>query len=305
MPYSSKVLIIDDDVTTIRLMADILQQVHQVIVATEAESGFHQAVQQQPDVILLDVLMPDCDGFSFCRKLKSDERTRRIPVIFVSALGKVDEQARGFELGAVDYIIKPIDAPVLRARVRTHARLHRQTLQLESLAATDPLTGLANRRKFSDVLNRELERVNRCHTALALLIIDIDEFKSYNDFYGHGRGDDCLIRVAHILKSVAGRGMDTVSRLGGEEFGVILPETNCDGAITLASRLIEEFSLLRLEHQRASQHGYLTVSIGIGVVEPDEKHSDNITARTLMDLADNALYRAKGNGRNSFEHDCI
>ena len=301
MPYFSKVLIIDDDVATIRLMADILQNDHQIAVATDPEEGFRQAVKQQPDVILLDVVMPEFDGFSFCRKLKADDRTRKIPVIFVSALDAVEEQARGFELGAVDYIIKPIDAPVLKARVRTHARLYRQTIQLESLAATDPLTGLSNRRKFNEVFGREIERVNRNKLNLAMLVVDIDDFKSYNDHYGHGRGDDCLVQVARILRKTAGRGVDTVSRLGGEEFGVILPETDMEGAQLVARRIMNEFTSLQLEHVMAREHGYLTVSIGVGVIEQSTCCATKISERALMDVADAALYRAKEKGRNRLE----
>lgn len=297
----SRVLIVDDDVTTIRLMADALAADYDVIVASDAEEGLEQAVSSQPDLILLDVLMPHINGFALCRKLKSNEQTRKIPVVFVTALTEVSEQTRGFELGAVDYITKPIEIPLLRARVRTHTRLYRQTLQLESLAATDPLTGLSNRRKFDESLALEIERCQRAQQELALLMVDIDDFKAYNDKYGHGKGDDCLIYVARLLKHSARRCTDLTCRLGGEEFGIILGETDRAGAMTLAESIVEQFNKQKYEHEAASRHPYLTVSIGVTVVDMKGAIHDKVFARDVVDKADEALYLAKSLGRNRAE----
>ncbi len=299
MPQTpARVLIIDDDVSTIRLMADALSTEYEVIVATQAEEGFRQALASRPDLILLDVVMPDMDGFDFCRKLKADTRTQPIPVIFVSALDSVSEQARGFELGGVDYITKPIEFPILLARVKTHTRLYRQTLQLESLAATDPLTGLANRRKFDECIRHEVARANRKRSSIALLIIDIDDFKPFNDHYGHGKGDDCLVQVARLLRQIVGRATDIVSRLGGEEFGIVLPETDSHGAMLLANDIVDLFNERKLTHAFASQHDYLTVSVGVGVLDYDKLGDAFAETRLLIDVADEALYHAKESGRN-------
>ena len=299
MPQTpARVLIIDDDVSTIRLMADALSSDYEVVIATQAEEGFVQALHSRPDLILLDVVMPDMNGFDFCRKLKADARTQPIPVIFVSALDTVSEQARGFELGCVDYITKPIAFPILLARVKTHTRLYRQTLQLESLAATDPLTGLANRRKFDECIQHEVARANRKRCSIALLIIDIDDFKPFNDHYGHGKGDDCLVRVARLLRKCVGRATDTVSRLGGEEFGVVLPDTDAEGAISLANEIITLFNEEKIPHHYATQHDYLTVSIGVGILDDSKLGEASIDPRSLIDVADEALYQAKENGRN-------
>ncbi|AYA64153.1 diguanylate cyclase domain-containing protein [Alteromonas sp. RKMC-009] len=302
MPISrSRVLIVDDDITTIRLIAEALATDYEVIIATDAEDGLEQAISTEPELILLDVLMPEINGFSLCRKLKSDERTRRIPVVFVTGLTEVSDQAKGFEIGAVDYITKPIEVPLLRARVRTHVRLYRQTMQLESLAATDPLTGLSNRRKFDESLAHEIERCQRSQSELALLMIDIDDFKAYNDKYGHGKGDDCLITVAKLLKDNARRGTDLCCRLGGEEFGIILGETDRAGAMTLAEHIISVFNELKLPHETASAFPFLTVSIGVSVMDMRSALKNRVYGRDLVDKADEALYRAKSLGRNRAE----
>ncbi len=298
----SRVLIVDDDIATIRLIAEALAPDYDVIIATDAEEGLEQARATHPELILLDVLMPSINGFSLCRKLKSDEMTRRIPVVFVTGLTEVSDQARGFEIGAVDYITKPIEVPLLRARVKTHIRLYRQTLQLESLAATDPLTGLSNRRKFDESLAHEIERCQRSQSELALIMVDIDDFKAYNDTYGHGRGDDCLVTVAHVLKNSARRGTDLCCRLGGEEFAIILGETDRVGAMTLAENIIAQFNELKLEHKSASEHNYLTVSMGVAVMDMRSALRDKVEARELIDKADQALYNAKARGRNRVEY---
>ena len=298
----SRILIVDDDIATIRLIAEALAPDYDVIIATDAEEGLEQARATRPELILLDVLMPSINGFSLCRKLKSDEMTRRIPVVFVTGLTEVSDQARGFEIGAVDYITKPIEVPLLRARVKTHIRLYRQTLQLESLAATDPLTGLSNRRKFDESLAHEIERCQRSQSELALIMVDIDDFKAYNDTYGHGRGDDCLVTVAHILKNSARRGTDLCCRLGGEEFAIILGETDRVGAMTLAENIIAQFNELKLEHKSASEHNYLTVSMGVAVMDMRSALRDKVEARELIDKADQALYNAKARGRNRVEY---
>lgn len=299
-PLHARVLIVDDDVATIRLMADALTGDYDIIIATTAQDGLHQAKQAQPDLILLDVVMPKIDGFALCKQLKSMDSTHRIPIIFVSALDAVNQQTKGFELGAVDYITKPVDTPILRARVQTHTRLYRQARQLESLAATDPLTGMANRRKFDEAIELELDRSQRNLQPLSLLIIDIDDFKAYNDFYGHGKGDDCLIAVARILLRSARRGIDLVSRLGGEEFGIILSDTDAAGARQRAEYIVDQFREARLPHAQARQRDFLTVSIGVLTARFDQVGRPCPPCRELIDSADSALYKAKAAGRNGY-----
>ncbi len=293
----AKVLIVDDDVATIRLIADALSREYDVLVAKTAREGLQQALNTQPDLILLDVVMPGIDGFALCRQLKSYDQIQKIPVIFVSALDAVDQQAKGFELGAVDYITKPVETPILRARVQTHTRLYRQTLQLESLAATDPLTNLANRRKFDEAMAREIERNHREQHALSLLITDIDNFKAYNDRYGHGRGDDCLVAVARLLCECARRGTDLVSRLGGEEFGIILSDTDIHGAEAIANKIRQRIAAADIAHAD-SQSGHLSVSTGVVCVDFAALAAGVPDSRMLVDSADGALYDAKAQGRD-------
>ncbi len=296
----AKILIIDDDIISVRLIAEALSPQYDVIVATTPEEGLQQAKTISPELVLLDVVMPDTSGFEVCRELKKDELTQSIPVIFVTALDAVTQQAEGFELGAVDYITKPVEEAILKARVRAHTRLYRQTLQLASLAATDPLTGLANRRKFDETIIHEISHCQREQQCLSLLIIDIDDFKSYNDNYGHGRGDDCLVFVAKTLTHCARRATDLVSRLGGEEFGVILTGTEARGAEEVAAEIIACFNHQQYEHNYASQHSYLTVSIGICTTDFSLLSAPIPNERTMVDCADKALYRAKNSGRNRF-----
>ncbi|MEG3768325.1 diguanylate cyclase [Alteromonas sp. 14N.309.X.WAT.G.H12] len=302
MPLSKyRVLIIDDDITTIRLIAEALSPDYDVIITTSAEDGLKQALAAKPYLILLDVLMPRINGFTLCKQLKSNEQTHNIPVVFVTALAEVDEQAKGFELGAVDYITKPIEVPLLRARVRTHTRLYQQTLQLESLAATDFLTGLANRRKFDEAMDMELSRCQRGKTTLSFMMIDIDDFKAYNDYYGHGKGDDCLSMVARILKQSARRATDLVCRLGGEEFGIILTDTDKEGAMQMAESILTVFQEQQIPHA-SSKRGFLSVSIGATELDVKAHPDRDFLVRDIVDKADNALYLAKTKGRNRVEY---
>ncbi|MBD3584275.1 diguanylate cyclase [Salinimonas sp. HHU 13199] len=294
----AKVLIVDDDIATIRLIADALSADYDVLVAKTAREGLTRALESQPDLILLDVVMPGADGFALCRQLKSYDQIQQIPVIFVSALDAVAQQTKGFELGAVDYITKPVEIPILRARVRTHTRLYKQTLQLASLAATDPLTNLANRRKFEEAMAREIERNHREQHALSLLITDIDNFKAYNDRYGHGRGDDCLIEVARLLCECARRGTDLVSRLGGEEFGIILSDTDILGAEAIAQKIGKRIAAANITHED-SHTGRLSVSTGVVTVDFAALAAGLPDSRMLVDCADSALYDAKAQGRDS------
>ncbi len=296
----AKVLIIDDDVMSVQRVAEALSPVYDVFISTTGHEGLEQAQALSPELILLDVVMPGLSGFEVCRQLKQNEQTQPIPIIFVTAQDTVHQQTEGFELGAVDYITKPIEEAILKARVQTHTHLYQQTLQLESLAATDPLTGLANRRRFDEAMLSEIDHCHREQACLSLLIIDIDDFKAYNDGYGHGKGDDCLVHVARNLEASVHRATDLVSRLGGEEFGVILTATDQYGAQAIAAQILNIFNKQKHVHDYASQHDYLTVSIGIVTTAFSQITDYMPNERILVDCADEALYRAKHNGRNRY-----
>jgi len=190
--------------------------------------------EAQPDLILLDIMMPDMDGYEVCRRIKQDPAIWHIPIIFLTAKGAVADQQLGFDLGAVDYIVKPVEIPLLLARVRAHIRLKRKSEQLEKLAMIDGLTDIANRR------------------ALALLMVDIDHFKAFNDHYGHGAGDECLRRVAQCLAMGLLRPGDFIARYGSEEFCVILPQCTAAGALQVAENLLTAVAELQIPHAYAS-----------------------------------------------------
>src|SRR5260221_6308621 len=183
-------------------MAEALNDEYEIFFATSGAKALEIAAASGIELVLLDVVMPELDGFEICRRLKGDERTSSIPVIFVTAREETSDEARGFDVGAVDYITKPIRPPVVRARVRMQLELKRARDLLERLALLDPLTGIANRRRFETALDDEWRRAARHNAWFSLAIVDVDDFKAYNDAYGHTRGDDCLRAVAGQLAVV-------------------------------------------------------------------------------------------------------
>ena len=193
-------LIVDDIPWNIQVLAEGLRALCRIRVATSGHKALEIAASDDPpDLMLLDVMMPEMDGFEVCRRLKEQAGTADIPVIFITARGDVEDEARGLNLGAVDYITKPFHLPLVLARVRTHLRLKMKTDSLERLSAVDALTGIGNRRRFDEVLAREWRRGVRLGVPLAAVMMDVDQFKAYNDHLGHGAGDECLVRVALLL----------------------------------------------------------------------------------------------------------
>lgn len=291
------VLVIDDNITTVKLIADALVPEFEVLFATSAKQGLKLANENPNlDVIILDIMLPETNGFEVCKQLKSSQVTQSIPVLFATALDQTSDQEKGFELGAVDYITKPIEIPLLRARTKTHARLRRQIIELEHLAATDPLTSCANRRTFNDVFKQEWKRSARTQKSLAMLMIDVDDFKQYNDHYGHGKGDECLIAVSRIIKQSTSRPGDLGARYGGEEFAVLMPDTDLIGAQKVASNIIQKLASTQLPHEYSKVKNYVTVSIGVSCIQANS----NTSRKVLLEQADKAMYQAKAKGKNCF-----
>ena len=309
------ILVIDDNVANIKLVLDTLE-IHnfEVIIAKNGTMGIRRAKFANPDLILLDVMMSDINGFEICRQLKVDDKTRYIPIIFMTSLVDVADKIKGFEVGGIDYITKPIEVTELLARVKTHLRIHQlqkelkarnQELQnlnneLARLVHIDGLTQLANRRQFDSYLDQEWQRLGREQGYLSLILLDIDHFKQYNDYYGHLAGDDCLKQVAQCLQQLTRRPADLAARYGGEEFALILPNTKGQGACQLAQKIKTELFLLQIPHARSPVSPYLTCSMGIASAIPQDKHS----AIELIDQTDQALYQAKGQGRNQIVITC-
>lgn len=290
------VLIVDDVPVNIKILADTLRREYRIKVSSNGADALERAqLQPQPDLILLDVMMPDLDGYEVCRRLKSNPATRSIPVIFVTAKSSEADQELGFKLGGVDYITKPFSIPIVKARVHTHVLLKRQADALERLSHIDPLTGIANRRQFDSALNIEWKRAVREGKPLSILMIDIDHFKDYNDHYGHGAGDECLRWVAATLEQGISRPGDLVARYGGEEFVVILPMTGSTSAYQLAERLRESILELKLSCDFSNTESVVSVSIGCATAET---FAETDSPYHLLEKADQMLYCSKAKGRN-------
>jgi len=289
-----KVLIIDDLPTNIQVLSEILQGEYDTFFATSGKEGLGIAKAEQPDLILLDIMMPVMDGFEVCRRLKADPATSNIPVIFVTAMRTAEDEAKGLELGAIDYITKPVTPIIVRMRVRNHMELKRSRDILADLSLMDGLTGIANRRRFDDALNKEWRRAARSGRPLAIIMIDIDFFKNFNDHYGHSAGDDCLRKVARTLNDALRRPGDLAARYGGEEFVALLPETSLDAAAEIAERLRQAVLDLDIPHAHSQAAGCVSVSLGVASAVPSGEHPPT----RLVEAADVRLYEAKQAGRN-------
>lgn len=289
-----KILIVDDTALNRQLLNELLKDEHTVILAKDGEQALEKAAQHRPDLILLDVLMPGMDGYEVLRRLKADPRTADIAVIFITGLDSPEEEAKGLSLGGSDYIAKPFHAPVVQARVALHLKLARQRRLLESLANIDALTEIANRRQVDQALAGECRRASRAATPLSIALLDIDYFKQYNDHYGHAMGDQVLQDVAFTLNKGMGRPGDLAGRYGGEEFVLIMPGTNQDGAIALADGLRSKIEALAIAHEKSSIAACITVSIGTATAHGEEMPRPD----ALLKIADERLYRAKALGRN-------
>ena len=286
----------DDNPANIKLLAGILREGHELFFATSGTQALELAAGV--DLVLLDVKMPGMDGFEVCRRMKADERTRAIPIVFVTALDEVYDETRGFEAGAADYITKPLSVPVVRARVRTQLDLKIARDQLEALAVVDPLTGIGNRRRCDYSLEREWRRAVRGAHCLSLALLDVDYFKRFNDRYGHVAGDECLCAVARALSAACRRPSDFVARYGGEEFVLVLPETDAAGASAWLVGLLGRVRSLGIEHLDSACGSYLTVSVGAVSLVPKEDDRPQAT----LEQVDRMLYEAKKGGRRHGIH---
>lgn len=290
------ILIVDDTPTNIQVLAEALCSDYRVKVATSGKTALAMAnnPESRPDLILLDVMMPEMDGYEVCRRLKQSQATQGIPVIFVTAKNDVTDEEYGLRLGAMDYIVKPFRLAIVKARVQNHINLKTKTDLLETLALVDGLTGIPNRRRFDEVLDNEWKRSQRDCSELAVIMADIDYFKAYNDTYGHGAGDQCLKAVAKALASSLNRPCDMMARYGGEEFVAVMPDTEAEGAHTLAERLRANVAALALPHQSSDIENYITISVGYASLSPAQDQSP----MELVEMADKMLYKAKELGRN-------
>lgn len=292
------VLLVDDVPANLSLLSGILRDDYRIQLATSGAKALELVEAGAPDLILLDVMMPDMDGHEVCKRLKSCPNTRDIPVLFVTAQNQVEDEELGLTLGAMDYIHKPISPPILKARVRNHIALKLQTDALKRLTLVDGLTKVSNRRHFDDTLENEMQRALRTQHPLSLLMIDVDYFKPFNDHYGHGLGDQCLIQIAQAMQTEVSRPMDLLARYGGEEFVALLPGTNRDGAWSVAESLRQAVAALQIPHACSPIAPHVTISVGVAC----HAQSDSKSPGDLLRQADQALYLAKQSGRNQVRY---
>jgi len=288
-----KLLVVDDQPINIQVMHQVFSGDFQVFMATSGAQALALCKTNPPDLILLDVVMPGMDGFEVCSQLKADEATSNIPIIFVTAHTDAAQETHGLSLGAVDFIAKPINPAVVRARVTTHLTLKFQSDLLRRLVFLDGLTGVFNRRYFDQQVPLEWARAVRGNTPLSVIMLDVDHFKAFNDRYGHQAGDDCLRTIASTLKAGLKRPADLVARYGGEEFACILPDTPFDDAMGLAVELERQIRGRKIPHVLSDHGGVVTVSLGLAT-----RNVDSVGAfEALLRLADQQLYSAKQSGR--------
>lgn len=299
----AKILVVDDHPGNIRIIAAMLQHQYTILAANNGLRAIKIAEDTHPDLILMDIMMPEMDGFTVCETLKKNPHTKDIPIIFITAKTEIDDVVKGFSIGGCDYISKPFNPEELFARVNTHIELKnsRELLQkyineleiknreLDSMSKTDYLTELANRRFMTTRLKEETARGERTGEKFSILMCDIDNFKKVNDTYGHEIGDLVIKKVANSIKSVV-REYDVVSRWGGEEFLILLINTNIIAAEKAAEKIREE-----IEHNKfAIDNGSFKVTISIGVTE----YLNEFSISENVNNADKALYESKHSGKN-------
>jgi diguanylate cyclase (GGDEF)-like protein len=288
------VLIVDDDISNIEIMSCLLEPEYEVCFAKSGTDALEIAGAVAPDLILLDIVMPGMDGYELCRRLKLDEALTDVPVIFTTGLDGLDDEARGLSVGAIDYVTKPIQPEILRRRVGNHLEMKRMRDELAALAMTDPLTGLGNRRLLEKRLGQELRRLTRQGDWLSVIMLDIDFFKKFNDSLGHLEGDECIRKVASVLRDAMRRPGDFGARYGGEEFACILPGTELGGAMTVAETLRRQIERLAIPNPGAGPDGCVTASIGVAC----GRCLPGLTAEQWLLHADRLLYDSKQAGRN-------
>lgn len=289
-----RILIIDEDQRSSLALGDILKWDYAVYTAPTAAGALNMMLEGKPDLILLDAVLPDMSGFELLGRLKEMEETRSIPVIFITGLSGVEDEERGLRLGAVDYITKPFVNSIVLARVGTHIQIVRHIRTIERLGMIDALLDIPNRRFFDMRFKEEWRRACRHRSSLSLMMIDVDHFKRYNDAYGHPQGDLALQYIGNILTRNLRRPSDMAARLGGEEFAVLLADTNLRGSLIVAEHIRGDVEASEIPCSHTGELTAITVSIGVNTLIPS---ADQYSA-DFIQQTDKFLYTAKAGGRN-------
>jgi diguanylate cyclase (GGDEF)-like protein len=295
--YVPTILVVDDMAANIAILSDLLKENYKIKVANSGQRALELAhAKAKPDLILLDIEMPLMSGYDVCKELKASSSTKDIPIIFISAKTSANDEEYGLKLGAIDYIKKPFHPAIVKIRVKNHIELQLKSAKLEELSMCDSLTNVSNRRFFEKALEEKYREIQREKGTLALIMVDIDFFKPYNDNYGHWQGDEALAKVARALRKTIKRPTDVVSRYGGEEFVVILKNCDKEGAKMMANSLVEAVRELQLEHKFSSAATHVTISAGVALKEKES----TISKEELLKEADEQLYHAKESGRDRY-----
>ena len=287
-------LIVDDQADSRMLLAELMRGDCRILLAQNGTAALKYAVETSGiTLILLDVTMPDMDGYEVLRRLRADERTTAIPVMFITGQSTEEAEERALRAGAADYVQKPIHSAIARARILNQLKLAAQRQELADLSERDELTGIANRRHFDKMYDKAMRHAVRAGEPLGIAMIDIDHFKQFNDHYGHSAGDDTLRQVARTLAASVHRSYDVLARYGGEEFVLLLP-TATDISMTL-EQMRRNVMELGIPHALTEPIGVVTISCG-GVLVRKPARTDD--APQLLEQADRLLYSAKNGGRN-------
>ncbi len=314
------ILVVDDRPENLVVMEGILEEpTLNIIKANSGAEALGCLLDLDIAIVLLDVQMPEMDGFETAELMKKSELTKDIPIIFVTAINYEKKSiVRGYDVGAVDYLFKPIDPIILKSKVNVFVNLYRQSVtirkqalmleekitelielketnwMLENLSLMDELTGIPNRRNFNQYLNIQWANCAFAKSHLSLIMIDIDNFKAYNDNYGHLMGDECLVLVAKTIMETSQRPLDLAFRYGGEEFTVLLPNTDLDGSLLIAEKIRKNIEGLEINHEHSKIAKVVTVSLGVATILPDYL----FLFHKFIENADECLYKAKSDGRN-------
>ena len=291
------ILVVDDMTTTLLLLHDLLKDTYEVKIAKSGTKALE--ILESPndiDLILLDIEMPDINGYDVCKRIKNNETIKNIPIIFITGRTSQEDEEYGLNLGAIDYITKPFNKAIVKLRIKNYLDLKIKNDMLEKLSMYDGLTNIRNRRYFDETFEKTFNEIKRDKKSLAVLMIDIDFFKPYNDNYGHGQGDETLRKVAKALEKTIKRASDFVARYGGEEFVILLKDINKDGVEAVANNLLNAVRELKITHEFSKIENYVTVSIGASFYNS----SSDITKLELLLKADETLYNVKNSGRNNF-----
>ena len=291
------ILAVDDMTTTLLLLHDLLKDTYEVKIAKSGTKALE--ILESPndiDLILLDIEMPDINGYDVCKRIKNNETIKNIPIIFITGRTSQEDEEYGLNLGAIDYITKPFNKAIVKLRIKNYLNLKIKNDMLEKLSMYDGLTNIRNRRFFDETFEKTFSEIKRDKKSLAVLMIDIDFFKPYNDNYGHGQGDETLRKVAKALEKTIKRASDFVARYGGEEFVILLKDINKDGVEAVANNLLNAVRELKITHEFSKIENYVTISIGASFYNS----SSDITKLELLLKADETLYSVKNSGRNNF-----